>query len=154
MPNFGMFPQTFATILGPTTLTTSTTTANFTLPPGQSYRLICQINTVTGTSPTMVMILATSCDSGSTYNEVLSSSTMSTTGLGRQLLIRPYLGIGDAATEQSSSLLGVADIAAAVVNNGPLNPQFLKLKLLLGGTSPSYSSVTVQAIALPQDASE
>ena len=71
-----------------------------------------------------------------------------------QSKFRPYLGIGDAATEQSSSLLGVADIAAAVVNNGPLNPQFLKLKLLLGGTSPSYSSVTVQAIALPQDASE
>jgi hypothetical protein len=153
MPNFGVFPQT-AVLFAPGTITATTTSGALTLPPAQSYRLICQINTVSGTSPTMVMALLTSFDAGATYNEVVSTSTMTTTGLGRQLLIRPYLGIGDAATEGSCSLGGVADIAAAVVNNGPINPQFVKVKLIIAGTSPSFSSVSVQYCALPQDASE
>lgn len=153
MPNYGMFPQT-SVLFAPGTITTTTTSAALTLPPAQSYRFICQINTVSGTSPTMVMVLATSFDAGATYNEIVSTSTMTTTGLGRQLLIRPYLGIGDAATEGSSSLAGVADIAAVVVNNGPMNPQFMKVKLILGGTSPSFGAVSVQYCALPQDLSE
>lgn len=152
MPNFGMFPQT-TTLLAAATYTTSTTSSALTLPPASSYRLIVQLNTVSGTSPTMVVGLATSFDGGTTYSTVLTTSTMSTTGQGQQLLIRPYLGIGDAATNAATSLLGTADLAAAVVNNGPINPQFVKLRMVLGGTSPSFSA-TVGVIAVPQDMSD
>lgn len=153
MPNFGVFPQQ-QSIFNPGTITSSTTSGALTLPPASSYRIICQVGTVSGTSPTMVMAIATSLDNGTTYNEVVSTSTMTTTGLGQQLLIRPYLGIGDAATTASSSLLGTADLAAAVVNNGPINPQFIKVRLILGGTSPSFGSVNVFVCAVPQDLSD
>ena len=154
MPNFGMLPQTNASWFAPGTITTSTTSGNLTLPPAQSYRIVCQVGTVSGTSPTMVMILATSFDNGTTYNEVLSTSTMTTSAAGQQLIFRPYLATGDVATSQSSSLLGTADIAAAVISNGPINPAFMKIKLLLGGTSPSFGTPLIQYCALPQDSSE
>lgn len=153
MPNFGMFPQT-QLLLNQGTVTQSVTSAALTLPPASSYRIVCQINTVSGTSPTLVMILATSFDAGSTYNEVLSTSTMTTTGAGQQLLVRPYLGIGDVATNAATTLLGVADLAAAVVNNGPINPQFIKLRFVAGGTTPSFGAVQVFVAAVPQDLSD
>ena len=153
MPNFGVFPQT-TVLINQGTITTNATTAALTLPPAQSYRVIVQVNTVSGTSPTLVTSLATSFDGGSTYNEFISTSSVTTSGAGRQLLIRPYLGIGDAATEAACTLLGTADLAAAVVNNGPINPQFIKVRFVVSGTSPSFGAVTVGIIALPQDASE
>lgn len=153
MPNFGMFPQQ-QLLLAAGTLTTNTTSAALTLPPASSYRVICQVNTVSGTTPTMVLALATSLDNGTTYNEIVSTSTMTTTGVGQQLLIRPYLGIGDAATNAATSLLGTADIGAGVTNNGPINPQFIKLRFIFSGTTPSFSSVNVFVCAVPQDLSD
>jgi len=152
MPNFGMFPQT-QTLVANANYTASTTTSALTLPPASSYRIIVQLNTVSGTSPTMIVALATSFDGGSTYSEIISSNTLSTTGQGDQLLIRPYLGIGDAAARAATSLLGVADLAAAVVNNGPINPQYVKVRFIVGGTSPSFNA-TVGVIAVPQDMSD
>ena len=153
MPNFGMLPLG-NTLFSPATITTNTTTAALTLPSASSYRFIVQVNTVSGTSPTLVFILATSFDGGTTYNEILSTTSMTTTGIGQQLMVRPYLGIGDAATAAATSLLGTADIAAAIVNNGPIIPGFVKLRFVVSGTSPSYGSVTVGLIAVPQDLSD
>jgi hypothetical protein len=152
MPNFGMFPQT-QILLALATQTTSGTSAALTLAPASSYRLIVQAQTVSGTTPTLVVALATSFDNGATYNEILSTSTATTSGVGQQLLIRPYLGMGDAATSAACSLLGTADIAAAVVNNGPINPQFIKLRWILSGTTPSFA-FQVAVIAVPQDSSD
>lgn len=152
MPNFGVLPQQ-NTLLALATQTQSGTSAALTLPPASSYRLIVQAQTVSGTSPTLVLALATSADNGTTYNEILSTTTITSSGLGQQLLIRPYLGIGDAATSASSTLLGTADIAAGVVNNGPINPQFIKLRWIIAGTTPSFA-FQVQYIAVPQDLSD
>src|SRR5947207_15665741 len=125
MPNFGMLPLG-STLLGLATVTTNGTSAALTLPPASSYRFIVQVQTVSGTTPTLVVALATSADAGTTYNEIISTTTLSTSGAGDQLLIRPYLGIGDVATRAAVSLLGTADLAAAVVNNGPIIPGFIK----------------------------
>lgn len=152
MPNFGVLPQQ-ATLIALQTLTASTTSAALTLPPCSSYRVIVQAQTVSGTSPTLVVALATSCDNGTTYNEFISTSTITTSGSGQQLLIRPYMGAGDTSTVQSSTLLGTADLAAAVVNNGPINSQYVKVRFIIGGTSPSFA-VQVQYIAVPQDLSD
>ncbi len=90
MPNFGMLPLG-GTLLALATQTTTGSSAALSLPPASSYRLIVQVQTVSGTLPTFQLILATSCDAGSTYNEILSTNTqMTTSGLGQQLLIRPY----------------------------------------------------------------
>lgn len=150
MPNFGMFPQT-QILLNQGTVTTNATSAALTLPPASSYRMIVGCNTVSGTSPTLVVALATSFDGGSTYYSILSTSSLTTTGLGEQILFRPYLGIGDVATNKANTLLGTTDLAAAVINNGPINPQYIKLRFVVSGTSPSFSSVVVGIIAVPQD---
>lgn len=153
MPNFGMLPFG-GTLLALATQTTTGTSANLVLPPASSYRIIVQVQTVSGTTPTFVLIFATSFDGGTTYNEIISTTTLNTAGGGAQLLIRPYLGIGDAATSQSCTLLGTgADLAAAVVNNGPIVPQFIKLRWVMGGTTPSYA-FQVQYGAVPQDLSD
>jgi hypothetical protein len=154
MPNFSTPPQTVASLFAPGTITTSTTSAALTLPSASSYRIICQVGTVSGTSPTMVMAIATSFDGGTTYNEVISTSTINTTGSGQQLAVRPYLGIGDVATTASSTLLGTTDLAAGIVVNGPINPAYIKVRLILGGTSPSFGGVLVQYAAVTQDLSD
>jgi hypothetical protein len=148
-----MFPQT-TTLLAQTTLTTTGTSAALTMPLASSYRLMFEVQTVSGTTPTLVVIVATSFNGGATYDEILSTTTMNTSGGGQQLLVRPYLGIGDAATAQSMTLLGTgADLAAGVTNNGPINPQFIKLRWVLSGTTPSLA-LTVGLIAVPQDVSD
>lgn len=152
MPNFGLLPLS-STLLSLATVTTSGTSAALTLPPSSSYRLIVQVQTVSGTTPTLVLALATSLDAGTTYNEIISTTTLSTSGAGDQLLIRPYLGIGDVATRAAVSLLGTADLAAGVVNNGPIVPGFIKLRWIISGTTPSFA-FQVQYVSLPQDLSD
>lgn len=150
MPNFGMLPAQ-NTLVGLATQTTSGTSANLTLNMSSSYRLIVQAQTVSGTSPTLQIVLATSFDAGTTYNEILSFANLTTSGQGRQMLIRPYLGLGDVATVAVSTLLGTSDIAAGdLVNNGPINPAFIKIRWILGGTSPSFA-FQVQCLSLVQD---
>lgn len=154
MPNFGMLGQG-TTLLALATQTTTGTSAAITLPPASSYRFIIQVNTVSGTSPTMIVALAATADNGATYNEILTTTTLTTTGQGDSWLVRPYLGIGDAATRAATSLLGVADLAAATVNNGPFlaTATTVKLRWILGGTSPSFN-FQVQLFAVPQDLSD
>jgi len=153
MPNFGVLPLT-STLVGLATQTTSGTSAALELKPGSSYRFVVQVQTVSGTSPTLQVIVATSYDAGTTYNEVLSFANLTTSGQGRQMLIRPYLGLGDVATVAASALLGTADLAAGdLVNNGPFNPAFVKIRWVLTGTSPSFA-FQVQTATLAQDLSE
>lgn len=153
MPNFGVFPQQ-TTLLALATVTTTGSSSALTLPPASSYRLMVEMQTVSGTSPTLVIGVATSFNSGSTYDEILTTTTLTTTNQGAQMLIRPYLGIGDAATAQGMTLLGgAASLAAATVNNGPINPQNIKFFWTAGGTSPSFA-FQIGLIAVPQDMSD
>lgn len=153
MPNFGMLPQQ-QTLLALATVTTTGSSSAIALPPASSYRLMVEVQTVSGTSPTLVVGLATSFNGGTTYDEILTTTTLSTTNTGDQLLIRPYLGIGDVATRAPMVLLGgSASLAAATVNNGPINPQNVKLFWTAGGTSPSFA-FQVGLIAVPQDLSD
>ena len=139
MPNFEIFPLQ-GTAFAAATLTTNTTSANFTLPFAQSFRFIVEVNTVSGTLPTMQVILCTSADGGTNYDDILSFTQISTTGLGRQMVFRPYLGYGDTATEFTTALLGVADVASGVVaQNGPIDPAHMKLRFVFGGTTPSFN---------------
>ena len=154
MPNFGVLGQG-TTLLALATVTTSGTSAAINLPPASSYRFVWQVQTVSGTTPTLVGIVAATADSGTTYNEVLSTSTMTTSGAGQQVMVRPYLGIGDAATQTASALLGTADLAAGIVANGPFlaTQGQIKLRWVVSGTLPSFA-FQVQLFAVPQDLSD
>jgi hypothetical protein len=153
MPNFGVFPLSNIP-LGLATVTTTGSSAAITIPPSSSYRFMVQVQTVSGTTPTLVVALATSFDNGTTYNEFISTTTMTTSGQGQQILMRPYLGAGDVGTTGALSTLGTADLAAAVgVINGPIDPRFIKIRWVISGTSPSFA-FQVGLIAVPQDLSD
>jgi hypothetical protein len=151
MPNFSVLPQT-ATLVGLATQTTSGISPVLNLSLASSYRFVVQMQTVSGTSPTLQVVVATSFDNGATYNEFLSFANLSTSGVGRQIQFRPYLGVGDQVTQGfASTLLGTADLTSGdLVVNGPINPQFIKVKWILGGTTPSIA-FQVQYCAVPQD---
>ena len=159
MPNFGVLPQV-GVLLSLATQTTSGTSANISLPPGQCYRFFVKVKTVSGTSPTLDVFLATSYDAtagaGTDYETFIHFAQMTTSGQGRQLVVRPYVGIGEAATEAASSLVGTADGASgstAVANNGPFNPSAIKVRWVAGGTTPSFA-FEIGYIAVAQDSSD
>lgn len=159
MPNLGMFPlvQTLVTLA---TQTTNGTSANLQVQQSDSYRFIVEVKTVSGTSPTLDVFLATGDDGGpnttaTNYVEFLHFAQMTTTGQGRQALIRPYLGFGDTATEQAAPLLGTVDGATgatAVTTNGPFDPTNVKVRWVIGGTSPSFA-FAIKVIGVPADPS-
>jgi len=101
---------------------------------------------------------ATAGAAGTTFHGILNTQQMTTTGLGVSVLFRPYLGIGDAATTIQSPLLGSAvdftNTNTAIVANGPFNPAALKLRIFVGGTTPSFSAVQVFIDQVPQDLSD
>lgn len=159
MPNFGVLPQQNTLLALATVTTTGSSGALTNLPPASSYRLMVEVQTVSGTSPTLVVGFATSFNNGTTYNQVLTTTTLTTSSQGAQLLVRPYLGIGDAATSQAMTKMASpftgtpASLAAATINNGPINPQNYQITWVVGGTSPSFA-FQVGVIAVPQDLSD
>jgi len=62
----------------------------WTLPSSSSYRFIVKWQTVSGTSPTCRLWWRLRWTNGTTYNEILSFANLTTSGQGRQMLIRPY----------------------------------------------------------------
>lgn len=154
MPNLSLLPLT-STLLGLATVTTSGTSGVLTLPLASGYRFVVQMQTVSGTTPTLQVLVATSFDAGASYNEILSFAQVTTSGIGRQMQFRPYLGVGDQITQGfATALLGTADIASnEIVVNGPINPQFVKLRWVVSGTTPSIAW-QFQYAAVPQDLSD
>lgn len=156
MPNFGVLPQP-GVLLALATVTTNGTSANLSLPPAAAYRFFVKVKTVSGTSPTLDVFLATSYDAtaaaGTDYETFVHFAQMTTSGQGRQLTIRPYLSAGDTAAEAASSLVGTADGASgstAIAANGPFNPSAIKVRWVNSGTTPSFA-FEIGYIALAQD---
>lgn len=157
MPQFGVLINP-VTLLSLATQTTNGTSANLTLAPAAGYRFFLRVATVSGTSPTLQVALATSYDAtagaGTNYETFLQFANVTTSGLGRQLTWRPYLSAGDTATEAQSALVGTADGASgAVAQNGPVNNSAIKVRWVAGGTSPSFA-FEIGYIAVAQDLSD
>jgi len=151
MPNLrSLFPQV-QTLVATATITTNTTSAVQAIPYGQSYRFLFNVGTVSGTSPTMVATIATSYDGGTTFVDVLTSTTLNTTGTGCSIVFRPYLSDGEISTSQIATATATTTITptAATVANGPIDPRYIKVKYLVGGTSPSFA-ITTAVIVMPE----
>ena len=156
MPNQSILPLP-QTLLALATQTTNGTSSNLTLSSASSYRFFLKVKTVSGTSPTLDVFIATAYDAtagaGTDYNTILHFAQVTTTGAGRTMVIRPYVGSGDTAQESQSALVGTADGATgatAVAVNGPINPSAIKIRWVVGGTSPSFA-VELGVIGVPQD---
>jgi hypothetical protein len=119
-----------------------------------------QVQTVSGTSPTLDVFIATAFDAtggaGTNYETILHFAQVTTSGLGRQMTMRPYVGAGDTAQEAQSALFATADGATgstAIAINGPFNPSAIKIRSVVGGTSPSFA-IAIGYLASPQDLSD
>lgn len=153
MPNFGMFPSP-QTLLSGQAATTNGTSANLTLPLGQCYRLTVELLTASSTTTNHSVSFFSSSDAGTTYHGIGALTALTTSGQGRSLLIRPYLGIGDAATAMNSPILGTTDYAtnADVVANGPFDNRYVKVRW----QTATNGTVTfnVKCDVVPQDAAD
>lgn len=153
MPNLGMFPLSQALISGQTA-TTNGTSAALTLPLASSYRFTVELLTATSTTTNHSVSVFSSADGGTTYHGIAALTALTTSGTGRSLLIRPYLGIGDAATAISAPILGSTDYAtnADVVANGPFDPRFVKIRWQTASTGTVTFNVKLDSV--PQDLSD
>lgn len=153
MPNFGMFPLS-SFLLSGQTATTNGTSANLTLPLGQCYRFTVELLTASSTTTNLSVSFFSSSDAGTTYHGIGALTALTTSGTGRSMLIRPYLGIGDAATAVNAPILGTTDYAtnADVVANGPFDPRYIKIRYLVASTGTV--TFNVKADVVPQDQSD
>lgn len=156
MPNFNMLPLSGTLVNNITTaLTTTGTSAAMTLPLAESYRFILEVHTVSGTSPTLDVWLETSADGGTNYVPFLQFAEVTTSGQGKEAIWKPYLGVGDSGTSMNAPLLGSVDgstSSSTSCPSGPIDTRYIKVRSLLGGTTPSFA-FAVRYIALaPQHA--
>lgn len=153
MPNFGMLPLSTALLNGQTA-TTNGTSANLTVPLGQCYRFTVELLTATSTTTNLSVSFFSSSDGGTNYHGIGALTALTTSGTGRSLLIRPYLGIGDVATAMNAPILGTTDYAtnADVIANGPFDPGHIKIRYLVA--SNGTVTFNVKADVVPQDGSD
>lgn len=119
--------------------TTTTTTARFQMPVGaDTYQLLFNATTVTGTSPTCDIVLQTSYDKGTTYvNLPLRSTQITAAGL-RFWVFKLGLGNNEVALESTAASTG-----GTLAKNCVFDPEYMKAVLTIGGTNPSFTGVLV-----------
>lgn len=121
-------------VLGLGTITSTTTSSVTALPLSDVYTVVFDVGTVSGTSPTCDIVMQVSYDKGTTYiNAPLRSAQITATGVHWNVF-RGGLGWGEAAATQA----GVADTGGAVNKNFVFDPQYVKFKATIAGTSPSF----------------
>ena len=148
MPNLEIFPSSF-TILNGSAVTTNGTSAAFSLPLAQSYRMTVELLTASSTTTNHSVALYGSSDGGTTYHGLIGLTALTTSGGGISAVFRPYLGVSDAATVVTPApVLGTADFAtnANVLANGPFDPRFLKLRWQTATTGTVTFSVKFDAV--------
>lgn len=140
----GLLIPRFVTAVASAAYTTTTTTANFSLPGiADSYMIIINNTTVTGTSPTMDAVLQTSVDGGTTYVNLPIRSTQMTAAGESVMGFRLGLGPSDAAFESPAAATG-----GTLAKNCIFDPTHMKIKFTVAGTNPSFTTV-VYAAAVP-----
>lgn len=125
-------PVTVVEVAGMGTVTATTTSSKATLPLAERYTVVIDVSSVTGTSPTYDFVMQTSYDKGTTYiNCPLRSAQVTAAGVHWNTF--NFGNLGFAATTQA----GVADTGGAVNKDFVFDPQYVKFKVTVGGTSPS-----------------
>lgn len=154
MPNFGVFPLA-STLVASQTITTTANSANLTIPLASAYRFAVEVTASSTNTTSFNVGIYTSMDGGTTYDLIAWTTQMSNILGGYQFMFRPFLNAGDLATAQTNYVLGTNDPAGnvQVINNGPIDPRYIKVRWLVAGTSPSCT-FAVKYIAVPQDLSD
>jgi len=145
--SFNVLPIRFTTAVASTAYTTTTTTAAFALPAGaaDAYAILLYTPTVTGTSPTMDAVVQTSFNGGTTYVNLPIRSTQITAAGQNWMVFKQGLGGNEVAFESPA-----ADTGGTLAKNCVFDPNYMKVKFTIGGTSPSFTTTVIVA-AVPQD---
>ena len=154
MPNFGVFPLA-QTLVASQTITTTGNTAAITIPLASSYRFSVEVTASSTNTTSFNVGVYSSSDGGTTYNLIAWTTQMSNILGGAAFVMRPYLGIGDAATAFQNYILGTVTAAAnaQIIQNGPFDNRFVKIAWSVAGTSPSCT-FAVKLTSVPQDLSD
>lgn len=141
MPQSQLFPavQTLTGTNGIFTsgqnLTTSGTSSSFSLPECACYSFLLVAPTVSGTTPTLDVSIASSPDGGTTYFEILQFDQITTTQ-AKRITFQPFLGAGESASKGAVGVVGTIDLATGtgVANNQPFDPRYVKVRWQITGT--------------------
>jgi hypothetical protein len=138
-----------ASLYSAATVTANATQA-FALPQGDSYAFIADVGTITGTSPTFDICIQLSPDGGTTWYDWWRFAQFTAAAV-RRLVVQPVQGRGEAGTEAA---IGTAGTGGALSNNAPAVNNFsslvMRVKVTVGGTSPSAATIKVWLVAQPR----
>lgn len=123
--------------------TTTTTSAALSLPIADCYMLYIATSAASGTSPTLDIVIQSSIDGGTTYINLPLRFTQVTTTATEMLIFKNGLGGNEVALANL-----VADTGGQLAKNCLFDPNFMKVKVTVGGSTPSITLV-MHAAVLP-----
>lgn len=136
------------TLIASTAYTTTTTSAKFSLPGrADTYMILINATTVTGTSPTLDCVVQTSVDKGTTYVNLPLRSAQLTAASQSMMVFKLGLGNNEVALET-----GAAPTGGTLAKNCIFDPEYMKIKFTVGGTNPSFTAVVYGAGILQKSA--
>lgn len=136
MPSAGNI-QPSSKLLVSGTVTATGTSASFTMPYADAYRLILAVGTVSGTTPTFDAVLQDSPDGGTTWvNLPLRFTQVTATGTAANM---PYIIFKPVSISDAGSAGVVAGTGGALGTNTPINVKNVRLSYTISGTTPSIT---------------
>lgn len=116
-------------------ISTTTTTSVMNVGLADAYTVVFDVTSAAGTSPTCDIVMQTSWDKGTTYiNCPLRSAQISAAGVHWNMF-----RMGPSYAAAAATQAGVADTGGAVNANFHFDPQYVKFKATIGGTSPVFT---------------
>lgn len=133
----GMIQPSSKLLVASNTVTATGTTASFVFPWADAYRLILQVGTVSGTTPTFDAVLQDSADGGVNWNNLpLRFTQVTATGTAAT---NPYIIFKPVSTADAASAGVVAGTGGALAVNTPINVKNVRLAYTVSGTTPSVA---------------
>ncbi len=115
---------------------------NLSAPPDH-LNLLLNVTAVAGTGPTLDVYVQTSLDGGTTWYDFVHFNQV--TAVGEQ--VAQWSQWNAANANKAPTVTGDAVLAAATVINGPIVPQQVRVKWVIGGTSPSFTFAVTAAMS-------
>ena len=116
-------------------LAATTTSSALEMGVGECYQMVVDITSVTGTSPTLDLVIQTSFNgSAGTYIDLPLRTSQITAARVEYFVFK--LGLGDSEVSLSQV---VADTGGILSKNCIFDPAAIKVKSTIGGTNPSFT---------------
>lgn len=115
------------------TVTATGSSAVFTMPWADAYRLVLVTSAASGTTPTLDAVLQDTPDGGTTWVNLPLRFTQSTAAGSSYIIFKP-IGFSDAASGGV-----VAATGGSLAANTPIAVKQVRLLYTVGGTTPSFT---------------